>query len=457
VAVQWQVYNRTKEHMSIEVTTNKESNALAPKAPPPEVTTKGKSRAWLWVLILILLAGGAYYLSRGGAGQSLNKTGKQDGKQGRGSSVPVVTVAARKGNMEIFLEGLGTVTALNTVTVRTRVDGQLDKVAFTEGQVVQRGELLAQIDPRPYQVQLEQAEGQMARDEAMLKNARLDLERYRILLEQDSVPKQQYDTQVATVNQAEGTVKSDQAQIDNAKLQLVYCKITSPLGGRIGLRLVDQGNMVHASDANGLAVITQIQPIAVVFNITDSDVPQVLQKMRGGAQLRVDAYDKAMTKKIATGQLLTIDNQIDMTTGTLRFKAIFGNADGALFPNQFVNARLLIDTRRNTVIIPEAAVQRKPQGVFTYVVKSDNTVEERDIVLGPVESDERALESGVVPGEAVVVEGVDKLQPGSKVTPRAAGAPARPVGAGRSSRAQAGQGNAPGKALGASGKNGTGK
>lgn len=424
--------------MSTEVTTNQESNVFAPKAPPSGDAKKGKSRAWLWLLILCLLAGGAYYLSRGGAAQNAQKTGKQDAKQGL-RNVPVVTVAARKGNMEILLSGLGTVSALNTVTVRTRVDGQLDKVAFTEGQFVNRGDLLAQIDPRPYQVQLEQVEGQMARDEAQLKNARLDLERYRVLLAQDSVPKQQYDTQAAAVNQNEGTVKSDQAQIDNAKLQLVYCKITSPLSGRIGLRLVDQGNMVHASDANGLAVITQVQPIAVLFNITSKDVPQVLQKMRSGAKLRVDAYDDDKVKKLAVGELLTIDNQIDLTSGTLRFKALFANHDGALFPNQFVNARLLIDTKRNTVIIPEAAVQRKPQGTYTYVVKSDNTVEERDIVLGPVEADERSVESGLSPGEAVVVEGVDKLQPGSKVVPRLSGAPGKAGGAGaRKGGAQSG-------------------
>jgi multidrug efflux system membrane fusion protein len=434
-----------KEHMSTEATTNRESKVFVPEAPPPEDAKRGKSRAWLWLLILCLLAGGAYYLSRGSAAQNAKKGGKQDGKQAL-RSVPVVTAAARKGNMEIFLTGLGTVSPLNTVTIRTRVDGQLDKVAFTEGQFVNRGDLLAQIDPRPYQVQLEQAEGQMARDEALLKNARLDLERYRVLLAQDSVPKQQYDTQVAAVNQAEGTVKSDQAQIDSAKLQIVYCRITSPLSGRIGLRLVDQGNMVHANDANGLAVITQVQPIAVLFNITSKDVPQVLVKMRAGAKLRVDAYNETKTQKLATGELLTIDNQIDLTSGTLRFKGLFANGDASLFPNQWVHARLLIDTKRNAVIIPEAAVQRRPQGTtFTYVVKNDNTVEERDIVLGPGSADERVVESGLSAGEATVIEGVDKLQPGSKVVPRLAGgagkgvqsgAPSGPQGGPRSGAAQ---------------------
>lgn len=416
--------------MSTEATTNQESRVFPPEAPPPGDAKKGKSRGWLWLLVLCLLAGGAYYLSRGSAAQNASNAKKQDGKQAS-RSVPVVTAVARKGNMELFLSGLGTVSALNTVTVRTRVDGQLDKVAFTEGQNVKRGDLLAQIDPRPYQVQLEQAEGQMARDEAQLKNARLDLERYRVLLAQDSVPKQQYDTQVAIVNQAEGTVKSDQAQIDSAKLQIVYCRITSPLTGRIGLRLVDQGNMVHASDANGLAVITQIQPIAAVFNITSKDVPQVLQRMRSGAKLRVDAYSEDKTRKLATGELLTIDNQIDLTSGTLRFKAIFPNNDGALFPNQLVDPRLLIETKRNAVIIPEAAVQRTPQGTFAYVVKSDSTVENRDIVLGPVEADERAIESGLSAGEVVVIEGVDKLQPGSKVSTRSAGGSGKAAGAGK--------------------------
>jgi multidrug efflux system membrane fusion protein len=415
--------------MSTEPSSKHEFQAIV-QAPPPDGPRQGKSRAWLWVLILCLLAGGAYYVSRGSAAQNQKKADAKQaaGKQGRGP-VPVVVMSARRGNMELFLNGLGNVTALNTVTVRSRVDGQLDRVAFTEGQFVKQGDLLAQIDPRPFKVQLEQAEGQMARDQATLRNARLDLERYKVLLAQDSIPKQQYDTQASTVNQIEGTLKSDQAAIDNAKLQLVYCRITSPLTGRIGLRLVDQGNMVHANDTNGLAVITQVQPIAVTFNISDRDVPQVVQKMRHGAKLRVDAYDKStVTKKIATGQLLTIDNQIDVTSGTLRFKAIFPNSDLALFPNQSVNANLLIDTRRNAVLIPEAAVRRKPQGTaFVYVVKDDNTVDERDIQLGPIAGDDRLAESGIEPGETVVVEGIDKLEPGSKVVPRAPGA--APAGA----------------------------
>lgn len=401
--------------MNSQATANEQSDIDVPGGK------KRKSRAWLWVLVLCLLAGGAYYLSRGPS-QAQQAKAKADAAKMGARAVPVVTAATRRGDMGIFLEGLGSVLALNTVTIRSRVDGQLDKVAFTEGQLVKEGDLLAQLDPRPFAVQLEQAEGQMAHDEALLKNANIDLERYKVLYGQDSIPKQQLDTQLALVNQYEGTLKSDQAAIDNAKLQLVYCKITAPLTGRIGLRLVDQGNMVHATDATGLAVITQLQPIAVVFNIEEDSIPQVLQKMRGNAKLRVDAWDRDKKKKIATGELFTVDNQIDQNSATLRFKAIFANEDFALFPNQFVNARLLIDTKRGTVLMPTAAVQRSPKGTYVYVVKADNTVEVREIVLGPISGDEASVESGLAPGEAVVTEGVDKLQAGSKVIPPKAGA-----------------------------------
>jgi multidrug efflux system membrane fusion protein len=404
-------------------------------------------RWWLWLLLLCLVGIGAYiglprlmsheqpqgwmmpinqlahavYDRLPGRGQE-TATGVKPPEAPVVRSVPVVATAAKQGDLSVYLTGLGTVTAFNTVTVRSRVDGYLVKVAFQEGQFVRQGDLLAEIDPRPFQVQLAQAEGQMAKDQAMLKNAKLDLERYKTLLEQDSVTKQQLDTQISTVTQAEGVIKSDQAAIDNAKLQLTYSRITAPISGRIGLRLVDQGNMIRAADQNGIAVITQLQPIAVMFSIPQDNLPPVLKKMRSGQPLAVELYNRDLGQKLATGTLVTIDNQIDPNTGTVRCKAVFPNEDSALFPNQFVNARLLVDTKQNVTLVPTAAIQRSPESTFVYVVKDDSTVEVRNVVVGPTEGDQVAIDSGLAAGEVVVTEGVDRLQRGTKVAARMADA-----------------------------------
>ncbi len=387
----------------------------------PEVRPK-KSRWWVWVIVLAGAGAGAtYYYPR-----VIQATSKADTKKGgKGSDaarpVPVVAALARKGDMPVYLHGLGSVNAFNTVTVRTRVDGEIVKIWFTEGQMVKKDDPLVDIDPRPFQVMLEQAEAQLARDKALLDNSRVDLERYKVLFQQQAVPKQQLDTQLATVAQTAATIKSDQAQIDNARLQLTYAHIPAPLTGRIGLRLVDQGNIVHAADATGLATITQLQPIAVIFNIDEAYLPQVMAKMRAGQTLPVYAMGHDLKTKLATGKLLTIDNQIDQTTATLKFKAQFENEDLSLFPNQFVDALLLIDTKRNTVIVPTAAIQRSPQSTFVWVVRKDNTAEARNITTGVVDGDNISVTDGVEAGDRVVIDGIDKLQQDSRVTVRMAG------------------------------------
>ena len=383
-------------------------------------TLNSSARRWPWVIsiVVILTLIGAVMLQRIRSGNPQPAVAIRQRTAGA-QPVPVVTAVAKSGAMKVYLNGLGSVVPYNTITVKSRVDGQLVSVLFKEGQTVSSGELLAEIDPRPFQVQLAQAEGQMARDQALLVNAKLDLERYRVLFSQDSVPKQQLDTQESLVRQYEGVVRADQGQVDNAKLQLTYCHITAPISGRLGLRLVDVGNMVHASDTNGLVVITQVQPIAVVFTLPEDSLPPLLAKMKTGAKLPVEALDREQKNRLATGSLETIDNQIDPSTGTVKVKAVFSNADSELFPNQFVNARLLVDTLHDATLVPNAAIQHSPQSAFVYVVKADQTVEVRNVEVKLTEGNETAIAKGVNPGEIVVTDGVDKLQPGTKVIARA--------------------------------------
>ncbi len=340
-----------------------------------------------------------------------------------GRAVPVTVVLARKGDMAVSLTGLGTVTSLNSVTVKSRVDGQLLRVAFTEGQMVRQGELLAEIDPRPFQVQLMQAEGQFAKDRAARDNAVADLKRLQALVQQGIVSRQQLDTQTTSVAQFEAALMADQAQVESAKLNLTYSRITAPISGRAGLRLVDAGNMVRATDANGLATIAPIQPINVVFAVPADNIQQVLAQSTKGGKLPVEAWDRDLKTRLAAGTLAAIDNQVDPTTGTVRMKALFPNDDHSLFPNQFVNARLRVDTLCGVVIVPTAAVQRSPQGSFVYVVKTDGTVDLRTIEVQGTDGDDTAVIKGLVGGETIVTDGLEKLRPGSKVSlPKAPGA-----------------------------------
>ncbi len=346
---------------------------------------------------------------------------RTDASSGAASAVPAarriaVSVApTRRGDMDIVVTALGTVTARETVTVRSRVEGELVRVHFREGQQVKAGTLLAEIDPRPFQIALEQARGQLARDRALLDNARLDVVRYRELLSQDSIAAQQVDAQIALVHQYEGVVQTDIAAVDNASLQLTYARITAPISGRLGLRQVDAGNIVRANDVTGLVVITATAPISVLFSVPSDELPAIRKRLREGATLNVEAFDSAAAQRLAQGQLLSLDNQIDTTTATLRLRAEFDNHDDALFPNQFVNVALHVATRDNVVLVPSAAVQRGQSGAFVYVVDDERRVQRRALVLGPVTADEVVVESGLEPGESVVVEGVDKLRDGVAV------------------------------------------
>lgn len=359
--------------------------------------------------------------SAGGAGASA--ASGAGGHRGRGGPAamanvpqPVQVATATQGEMPIVLSALGTVTPLANVTVKTQLSGYLQSVAFQEGQIVKKGDLLAQIDPRPYQVALENAEGTHARDSALLATARLDLKRYQTLLSQDSIASQTVDTQASLVKQYEGAVKTDQAAIDSAKLNLTYARITAPVSGRVGLRQVDPGNYVTPGDTNGLVVITQLQPMSVIFTTSEDNLPQILKQVNAGQKLSVTAYNRNNTVPLETGSLATLDNQIDTSTGTVKLRANFDNKEGMLFPNQFVNTRLLVDVLRNATIVPTSAVLTGSIGQFVYVVKPDNTVTVRKVTIGPVDGERTSIVSGVSVGERVVTDGSDRLREGAKIS-----------------------------------------
>jgi multidrug efflux system membrane fusion protein len=368
-------------------------------------------RPFFWLLLVIAGVGVAvWYFPRP------EPQPKISGRSPSGMPVPVAVAPVEKGDMPVTLSQLGTVTPLAVVTVKTQISGYLMQVAFQEGQMVKKGEFLAQIDPRPYQVALEQAQAQLAKDQALLKNAQLDLQRYNTLVAQNSIAKQTRDTQVSLVAQYEATVKADQAQIDAQKLNLTYCHIISPVTGRVGLRQVDAGNYVQTSDANGIVVVTQLQPISVIFTLPEDKLPEVMSRVRAGAVLAVTAYDRTGSNELAQGKLETVDNQIDTTTGTVKLRAIFDNDQETLFPNQFVNVKLLVNTLHDADIVPNSAIQRGAPGTFVYAVKPDRTAMVQKVKLGPSDGQRIAILDGLQPGENVVVDGTDRLHDGAKVT-----------------------------------------
>ena len=414
-------------------------------ASPPHQQSRWK--LWIAGFVLLGAAGGAYWKW----GAAAPPPPERQRFFARGQAVPVRVVPATTGAIEVEIKALGTVTPINTVTVRSRVDGELMRVLFTEGQSVREGQLLAEIDPRPYQSQLNQVLGQQQENQARLKNAEGDLERYQKLAAEGLITKQQVTTQEALVQQYRGALQANDAQVANARLQLSYTKILAPIHGRLGLRQVDAGNLIRGGDANGLVVITQMRPISVIFTVPEAELPAVVEAYRRVGRLQVEAWDRSEAAMLATGTLETIDNQIDTTTGTIKLRAQFANTDDKLFPNQFVNMRLRVQTLQDATVIPSAAVQRASFGTFVYVVKPDNTVTIRRIDLGPAQGERVSIVKGLAAAEQVVLEGVDDLTEGAKieVIPEGGQAPRR--GAAQAGAPGAGGAAAPGRRGGAGG------
>ncbi len=405
---------------------------MNPESPTPlqdSPQVQHPKRSWaIWIgAALVFLLGAGYLLSQmtsGGSSAPATKGSGKNGKKGGGGPTPVSAEKVTQGNMGVYIQALGTVTPVYTVTVTSRVAGQLMSVDYHEGQLVHKGDLLAVIDARPYQAVVTQAEGQLQRDQAMLSNARIDLQRYTAALQQHAVPEQQVATQQATVNQDEGTVKLDQGNLDAGKVNVDYTRITSPIDGRVGLRQVDPGNIVQANGTQALAIIAQLQPITVIFTMAEDYISDVTLQMQAGHKLKVDALDRDATTTLAHGVVLTVDNQIDTTTGTVKVRATFPNSDYKLFPNEFVNAKLLVKTLMGVNIIPSAAIQRNNDIAYVYVVDANSTVHSRNIQVATTNGLSSAV-TGVKPGETVVTDGFDKLLDGAKVRIREAKAPAQ--------------------------------
>jgi len=427
------------------------TNTKTPESPPevhlpgqhlpnPSSPGKPKKRGLIWVLFLLIIGGVAGFAvwragqpsttpkGQGGGGGGGGGFGGGGGRGAQLGPVPVVVTKVARSSIPVYLNGLGNVTPYYTDVIKSRVDGQLMKMDFNEGDLVKEGQVLCEIDPRPYQVQLDIATATLAHDQALLDNAKVDQKRYEGLVKTDAIPSQQLDTQNALVAQYEGTIKQDLANIESAKLQLVYSKVTAPITGVVGLRLVDPGNIVHASDANGMITIAQLQPIAVLFTVPEDSLPQVVQKLRAGAHLPADAYNRDNSKKLASGTLVTLDNQIDNTTGTSKLKAVFDNKDNSLFPQQFVNIRLLVDTLTNQLVVPNVAVQNGQQGTFVYVVDQDSIVHLKTVKVGITTETSADILSGISDGDRVVVDGTDRLIEGATVRVRKAGELDNPPG-----------------------------
>jgi membrane fusion protein, multidrug efflux system len=386
-------------------------SAHEPPAFPPEPAGGRRRHPWVWLIVLAVLGAATYWMYH--QYQAAQKAHQATARHGFGV-VPVATGVVRKGDIGVYVEGLGAVTPINTDSIVARVQGQIVAIHYREGQMVHQGDPLIDIDPRPYQALLTQVQGQLARDEATLAQARIDLDRYRAALSRNAVPQQQVYDQEQAVKQDEGLVKNDQGAVESAQVNLDYCHITSPINGRVGLRLVDLGNMVQANSSTALVVITQLQPITVIFTVAEDYLPQIQQQLRLGHKMTVQALDRTAEKLLETGTLLTIDNQVDPTTGTIKMRAIFANPDSMLFPNQFVNARLLLDTQRGVNLVPSAAIQHNAQGAFLYVIKPDHTATMEPITVGTTNADVSA-EQGVPAGQMIAVNGFDKLQNGVKV------------------------------------------